>query len=256
MNAIESYFKLPLRDLIHQYPLTGKILREYGINCLACALNSCLVSDLFFHHQLNPNHEQALMEKLKAVIPADRLLFPTDTDKEKFSPPLRELFTEHKHIQLLLNLIPAIIEQIDQPYDKTAEAIVDVIDFIENYADKVHHAKEENILFKYFDDQNPLIQSMYLDHQQGRTLRLGIQKGLINNQKEMLADNLLRYKNLLSDHITRENDIVFPWIEANLIPAQIQEISERFYQADRMYGTMSRHYIGLLNRLIKKYPQP
>lgn len=257
MNRIELLFKLPLRDLIHKFPAVGTLLHDYGINCLPCSQQGCHVKDIFDHHQIPSQQEQILLDKIKAIVAPDQELFldakKLAEDKKIYSAPIQELVREHDYIRLLLGIIPAIIEHIDRPFDNVSEDIVEILDVIENYADKIHHAKEENILFKFFDEKNELVQAMYHDHQQSRAYRIGLQQGLIKNQKSTIAQSLLDYRALLMEHINQEDDILFPWIEGHLTPEQINDLVTRFYQADRLSGTMARNYVSSINRLVNKY---
>jgi len=38
---------------------------------------------------------------------------------------------------------------------------LDGVDFIRSYADKYHHAREEEILFKYFDEDMAILKVMH-----------------------------------------------------------------------------------------------
>ncbi len=55
-------------------------------------------------------------------------------------------------IKRLLALIPQIVTKFDISSSKDKNLVRNCADFIRSYADKYHHAKEEDILFKYFDE--------------------------------------------------------------------------------------------------------
>ena len=85
--------------------------------------------------------------------------------------PTKILSEEHKNI---IKIIEALNKECDslesgKPLDK--EFFIKAVDFIKNYADKFHHAKEEDILFKEFNKSqshcNPTEQMLY-EHDLGR----------------------------------------------------------------------------------------
>ena len=83
-----------------------------------------------------------------------------------------KLKDEHKQILRLLNSIPHVENT------KLLENGPQIVDFIRNFADKYHHAKEENILFRYFVDPKAMrpeaqlhcnpIPVMLGEHEEGR----------------------------------------------------------------------------------------
>ncbi|MCM2265930.1 MAG: hemerythrin domain-containing protein, partial [Desulfuromonadales bacterium] len=78
--------------------------------------------------------------------------------------------------QLILRMI-ALVEQntalLEQGKFRDWRFFLDAVDFIRNYADRFHHAKEEDVLFKALVNngmpsrQSP-IEAMQIEHEQGR----------------------------------------------------------------------------------------
>lgn len=101
--------------------------------------------------------------------------------------------------------------------------------FIREFADGVHHKKEEDILFKHMEENlgvaaEKLIRSgMLVEHQLGRSYCLGLEESLDSyisepNEKDILQiiTNAMSYVNLLRMHIEKENGVVYPFAERNL----------------------------------------
>ena len=83
---------------------------------------------------------------------------------------MKKLVDEHVLIKRWIALIPEVIENLDVESEEGRQLILDGIDMIRSYADKFHHAKEEDILFKYFDENSGILKVMYEDHTHDRSL--------------------------------------------------------------------------------------
>lgn len=101
---------------------------------------------------------------------------------------------------------------------------LDGIDFIRQYADRFHHAKEEDVLFKALidngmpKDHSP-VAAMLMEHDQGRSYVLAMESAVHEalagrtDIYQAIADNALGYAALLRDHIEKEDDILYPLSE-------------------------------------------
>ena len=54
----------------------------------------------------------------------------------------------------------------------------------------------------------------------------------------MVIYNLLSYRELLSGHIKKEDEILYPWFDRNLTTRQIGEISSRFFDVESRIGNV------------------
>jgi len=98
------------------------------------------------------------------------------------------------------------------------------IDFFINYADHFHHAKEEEILFKWMISKNPMFESgpiavMLSDHDFGRQTLNEI-VSLIPSAKEGSAEaaskigsNVEAFNTMLVNHIGKEDNILYQFAE-------------------------------------------
>lgn len=139
------------------------------------------------------------------------------------------LVKEHEEISKLLDRLEdeciKILEgsSIDYPFFEAS------IEFIRDFADKVHHKKEEDILFKYMVEElggaaQKLIQhGMLVEHQLGRHYITELEKHLNEYRaKNDVHDRLqiisytMAYVNILRMHIEKENSVVYPFGENNL----------------------------------------
>ncbi len=145
------------------------------------------------------------------------------------------LIEEHK---IILSFIDTLVEKADElekgKLDK--EFFINAVDFIRSYADKFHHAKEENILFKELNKSegmhcNPVQQMLY-EHDSGRKFVKGMEEALKENDKAKLIENVKNYIGLLREHITKEDNILYPMAEEGLDENTKKEMLRKFEKAD------------------------
>ena len=118
---------------------------------------------------------------------------------------------------------------------------LDAVDFIRNYADRFHHAKEEDVLFEALvgngmpREKSP-VAAMLMEHEQGRShvkaMELAALLALSGEpgQDEIIAANALAYVELLREHIAKEDEILYPLAE-RLIPDGARDAVIAGYEA-------------------------
>ena len=126
---------------------------------------------------------------------------------------IKILIDEHKNI---LKLIELIIKEVEKEKLNT-KFWKKAIEFIREYADKFHHAKEEDILFKEFCKSENLhcnpVEQMLFEHEEGRKFVKAMELGLTENNKEKISENAKNYAELLQQHIFKEDNILYPMTE-------------------------------------------
>ena len=233
-----------IKELINTYPEVGRGLEEYGIGCVPCSVGSCLLKDVVGIHNLDLQKEATLMYRLeKAIYPARKISEPvvdmtrkSEPKKISYSPPVKKLVDEHVLIKRLLALIPAIVEFTESSLRVDRDLILRCVDFIRTYADKYHHMKEEDILFKYVDDKAEIIQVMFKDHDTGRGHVRQVVEGAEKGNKAQIKEHLLAYRELLTQHIKKEDEILYPWIDRQLSTTQVGEMFRKCSEADASVG--------------------
>jgi len=233
-----------IKELINTYPEVGRVLEEYGIGCVPCSVGSCLLKDVVGIHNLDLQKEATLMYRLeKAIYPARKISEPvvdmtrkSEPKKISYSPPVKKLVDEHVLIKRLLALIPAIVEFTESSLRVDRDLILRCVDFIRTYADKYHHMKEEDILFKYVDDKAEIIQVMFKDHDTGRGHVRQVVEGAEKGNKAQIKEHLLAYRELLTQHIKKEDEILYPWIDRQLSTTQVGEMFRKCSEADASVG--------------------
>lgn len=146
-----------------------------------------------------------------------------------------------KEHQLILRMI-ALLEQnvalMEQGRFRNWQFFLDAVDFIRNYADRFHHAKEEDVLFVELinngmpEKQSP-IEAMHIEHDQGRAfvrnMAEAAEKAVAGEagQIAVIAENARGYIALLREHIDKEDTILYPLAE-RILP---QDVRPRMVEA-------------------------
>lgn len=167
--------------------------------------------------------------------------FPSDADLGEpdvpsLAEPLQELIVEHERIQRLLNLIPSLLSRNDWWGDDRSLAN-GIIHFAHAYADRFHHMKEEEILFRLPQGSHPFLQAMISEHATGRELLRQADEGLRFDDADRLESGLKKYLELQRGHMRRESGILYPWFNRTLTEEQFAEITERFDLLDTREGS-------------------
>ena len=114
-------------------------------------------------------------------------------------------------------------------------------DFVRNYADRFHHAKEEDVLFEALvangmPRENSPVAAMLMEHDHGRAyvkaMVEAVREALAGTpgSDEAIAVNALGYLELLRDHIAKEDEVLYPLAE-RLIPAEKRATIVAGYEA-------------------------
>ena len=261
---MENVLNKEIKKIIDSCPEVGRILDEYGIGCVPCSIGSCLLKDVVGIHNLDPEKEATLMYRIeKAIYPDRNVSKPViDTTKKSapkkitYSPPVKKLVDEHVLIKRLLALIPTIVDYIEGSMKVDKDLVLGCVDFIRTYADKYHHMKEEDILFKYVDEKAEIIQVMYKDHDTGRGYIRQVVEGAEKGNKAQIKENILAYRELLTQHIKKEDEILYPWIDRQLSTAQVGEMFRKCNEADASVGEeLPKKYEKFIADLEEKFLQ-
>lgn len=162
---------------------------------------------------------------------------------------LQMLSDEHQNI---LRVIDALLKECDslessKPINK--DFFTKSIAFIRNYADKFHHAKEEDILFHEFNQCseqgkthcNP-VEQMLCEHEEGRKYVKEIENGVNEDNKQKIIENARGYARLLQDHIYKEDNILYPMADEALDEKAKQKMFDQFKQINKeMLQEIEKH---------------
>ena len=162
--------------------------------------------------------------------------------------PLQILVDEHKLIKRWLALIPDLVKNLELTSANEYQIIENGIDLIRSYADRLHHGKEEDILFSYFDDTVDIFQVIYEDHKKARGLVQEMLHALDEKNSRVLAVKMLEYAALLNEHIQKEDGVFFPWLDSRLTEKEKSELLTRFEQSDKVLALDDQKYHSFIEK--------
>lgn len=152
----------------------------------------------------------------------------------------RVLMDEHQTILRVLACLERLVSE-DPPAAATPEAFRGVVDFLRNYADRLHHGKEEALLFPAMEtrglnaDQGPTA-AMRWEHDAGRDLvRRMADACTVDDDVFTVAsirEPALEFVALLRAHIAKEDHILFPMADRMLDAATVQALGARYAEAE------------------------
>lgn len=174
----------------------------------------------------------------------------------------QNLENDHLHI---LKLIKVMEELVKHP-DPGISNLNEVVDLIRLFADGLHHAKEEKLLFplmaeKGFSMQQGPVAVMLMEHEQGRDFVKGMTENIENyknGQNEALKQvysNMMGYAELLTNHIAKENNVLFRMADNAFSPENQMTLLNQFTSIDKGSdtGITANDYIRRIEGLAFKY---
>jgi hemerythrin-like domain-containing protein len=178
-----------------------------------------------------------------------------------------DLKNDHESILLMLQIMTTISNNIRTKNIVDVIEIEKTVDFLKNFADKSHHGKEEEILFPAMEkagvpnDGGP-IGMMLRDHTEGRGYIAGIASSLEQYKSKLdnislngIATFMDNYVELLSQHIDKENHILFMIADSVLNEQQQDQLYKQFekVEEERIGEERFIEYHEFLQELKKLY---
>lgn len=180
--------------------------------------------------------------------------------------PITELKTEHKIVKLALRILDKMRKGLEEGDDVSPDDLQSIAWFIQLFVGKCHHEKEEKVFYPVMGKtgmtkKKGLVAVMLTEHDLGREYTKKMSEG-IKKYKQGEADasfiiieNAKSYSSLLRQHINKENNILYPIIEAKISKQKEIEILKKFDAIERDVVGPGKHkeLHQMLERLEKIY---
>jgi hemerythrin-like domain-containing protein len=152
--------------------------------------------------------------------------------------PTETLMHEHRVIERMLRVL-TIASQKAENDSLDTDLFEKAIDFIRTFADKCHHSKEEGELFPLFvmkgiPNEGGPIGMMLKEHDIGRSYVKAMEQALLKygdgdqSQSKVVSQNAQEYINLLSQHIQKEDNILYPMGNRALSDSDRETLNKKF----------------------------
>lgn len=158
--------------------------------------------------------------------------------------PTRILIAEHT---VILQGLAALEDKLaawegGAPPDRSY--VEKAVEFLRGFADRCHHGKEEDILFRTMVEELDFprtagpVAVLTREHEQGRALlrKIGAAAAVLGQDPDALRQVIesgREYTQLLRIHIDRENNVVFPMVDQFLDDADNARLARQFEEFER-----------------------
>ena len=127
----------------------------------------------------------------------------------------QDLRNEHDAILHVFTFLDKMLLASDGEKERDLKFAKELVNFLSIFADQCHHGKEEGVLFKEMEtlgvpNQGGPIGVMLHEHVLGRELITSMREALQNNDLEKFKVIAVDYRDLLQQHIQKENTVLFP----------------------------------------------
>jgi hemerythrin-like domain-containing protein len=151
--------------------------------------------------------------------------------------PTQELSREHEAIKVMLRVVGRVCDRVDAGTAVEPDHLDRIVEFIQVFADKCHHAKEEDRLFPAMAAAGIPVQGgpigvMLAEHVKGREYARAVKEAIPGYRAKdkdgtaRLTANARGYAALLGPHIDKENHILYPMAD-RILSAETQKDLER-----------------------------
>lgn len=173
------------------------------------------------------------------------LLLIENHQGENSMKPRGPLMIEHRLIEKMLNVLKAQIDRIES--EKLIDPVlIDVaVDFIRIYADKTHHGKEEDIMFRELAfrpmnvEEKKVMNELVDEHILARKVvneLVEARKQYVEGEANVLwiiKERLTWLVNFYPKHIEKEDKLFFPSTEKYFNQSEQEAMLAEFWEFDR-----------------------
>lgn len=155
------------------------------------------------------------------------------------------LMIEHRLIERMLSVIKNMLSEIESKQQVDPVLVEVVVDFIKVYADRTHHGKEEDILFREMDkkplsaEDRKIMNELIDEHVIGRNTTKALADANMRYQNgekaalEEIADNFKTLLEMYPQHIDKEDNNFFPASRTYFTEEEDKKMLEEFWEFDR-----------------------
>lgn len=171
------------------------------------------------------------------------------------SRPTHLLKHEHRVIEKVMRALDGMCWRLKNDEPVPSDALFQMLDFIQNFTDGTHHAKEEQILFPLLErsgiesDENGPLGFLRREHATERGLAQQLQQTMAEFQagdqqaRNRFAATAWQFRQHLVNHIEQEDAILFCLTEELLDDFDKDDLAYSLAQANGQHGKQStQHY--------------
>jgi hemerythrin-like domain-containing protein len=145
----------------------------------------------------------------------------------------QDLINEHEAILHVLKIVDQLMSSDKAGDDEILKFGNELVYFLQIFADKCHHGKEEDFLFaeiikEGISEEDDLIGILLQEHQKGREYISRMRASLESKDVNQFESSAILYRDLLRGHIEKENDVLFKLADELLGESQQEALFDKF----------------------------
>jgi len=173
----------------------------------------------------------------------------------------QQLKDEHEGVKIMLNILGRVYRQLEETGNLDTEHFKSILEFLSVFVDKCHHGKEEELLFPALEaagiPKDGPIGVMLHEHQVGREYVKAMDEAFAKYQpgnrpsSQGIIRNARDYISLLTNHIEKENNVLFVMADSCLSEKMQDELFEGFEKIEEELIGIGKHeeFHGMLEKL-------
>lgn len=173
---------------------------------------------------------------------------------------------EHRAIKLMLSILSEVSQRLEAREKVDPQDLSQMVEFIRVFADRCHHGKEEDLLFPALEEtgvprEGGPIGVMLVEHDEGRAYVRGLAEAVARYRSgeeeaaKEIIENAWNYVNLLTQHIDKEDNILYVIADLHLSPEKQEALVKEFERVEEEKIGAGRHeeFHQLLHHLKRTY---
>lgn len=174
--------------------------------------------------------------------------------------PIQMLTDEYKYILKVVHGLSLIDEDLNRSAHIDVGQIHRIVQFMRNFADKCHHAKEEAVLFPAMEEKGvpktgcPL-GALRAEHEKGRKMVTALQEAADayaagrQNVVENLRTAISDIRQLYPNHIWKEDEMAFPMAQRLFTKNELRQLKIDFDKAEKEFGRDHEQYMAFADEM-------
>jgi hemerythrin-like domain-containing protein len=168
---------------------------------------------------------------------------------------VERLFEEHALILQVIEALDVLVNQLEADTGDYRGELVRLMAFFSQFADHLHHEKEESVLLPALVDaglrwDDGVIAEVRRDHELERQMLQSLRHCALQNtpwsmmDRQRILDVGHQYADFMRRHITTEDELLRPLITSALNALAFQQLNERLERFDSRFeasGELAKH---------------
>lgn len=163
-----------------------------------------------------------------------------------------QLRDEHEGTKLMLRILEKVVAKLEAGQDVDTAHLDQILEFITVFTDQCHHGKEEEFLFPALEEagipkEGGPIGVMLREHDMGRSYVRGMTDAAAQYKKgdrgvaTRFAEHAKNYLRHLSQHIEKEDKVLFPMADTYLSQETQERLVKDFERLEQEKIGIGRH---------------